>query len=864
MKNTFIQFLIFTSLLSSVLHANDFLPDEDDVATNLQEFNSVSNSNVKTNTESFMGIDSNTSTEKVLQKTDINITKNNFGNDEVSKKIDAFKVEDLKGYSDSIKKNFGAKGNALFQKLSVKVGGVDVNNKESLKQNSIINADSNSSEAKAIKFNQDFYTKVRSLMANLKTVECFVTRKLVNSYYCPLPSLNNSFFKGGSFKDSKEEAKKACENLCTEPVTCLSKDMGKPLSKVEAKTDEINNDTIVYVNSDIEMLGEYIELSFDSKYKYDDDIEIDSVDYNATKASEALAKMNHGVKINLDYMDRNGTYIPLLEGLDVKIDDINTSCKIYLTAIRSSKFKITFYDTYLLDKRGDFIKNDKLTSVLSKLNLKYIGNKWWFCPEINIISNAAKCSGVIKQVVIGSQTYNVCVTESFQKREPVYGAFYSQMECEASCKLTEDCVPTYKHLSNLDPYNLDSSLKDIEIGCVDNPANTSCSKELCTQMFIEDSMPLTEKTWTNDDKIKVTVSSGIAVEGQKRPRIDVEGGLSANGDEEARSLTSIKEMSEISYGNMLDAETYDISKYIVDTNIPFRNSYETVDNAGSYSLLWNLRPNSFDVDDGSKYYFYSVIDIESIFKPFYGSYTTSTGIQSATTDVNIRVLDKTFLLKTETGYKIIKKIQNHAGRFLFKDTNTSYYQWTEMTAHKKDNFETYNGVEFQSYDVNTPALHFKHQELLSDNKWETSLLFSSIEEMSTTPGVLFKTQQSIGQGASFSRIYDAALSEDKASKLKGFTVYGIYSKKQLSYKELINLISKSPNATSLKTNKYAIYSTKVALNKLIINDGSYDTTKVKMYVSGTPDKMSVNVDFSPDGNEEGKKTFIYMLLFDKN
>lgn len=849
MKHIQILFLLFISF--SMAHsANSFLPDESDTVSNLSEFNVTTTPNTNDSTM-FIMYDGNSSTELYSPSTEVLQEIDKFGNSAPDRNISAFSVQNLKGLSDSMKGKYATQGSALFQKLGKSFGGINTKDMNTLKREYIIAEDANSSEARAIKFNEDFYTRTRSLIANLKIISCYVTRKLVNSYYCPLPGMENSFFKGGGVKDSKDDAKEACEELCDIPVSCLHKSMNKDVESISNTNPKLlDGSNSIEIVVDNGMLGEFVEISIANKYQYDENITFDSNEYNATKALEVLKDTNHGVKIDLSYIDEDGSYRKLLTSYDCKLDDISNLYKIYLPGVRTTKIKIDFYKPYQIVRQTAKTQEDeKLESKLEKVKLKYIGNEWWFCPEIHFVANAANCSGTIEAVSIGSQVYSVCVTEARQKQEPKYGAFYSQSACEAACRSREECVPTYKHLSNIDPYNLPESLRDIEIGCVDEPSNTSCTDALCLEKFSEDAMPYLEKSWTNDDEVKITVSSGIPSQDTVRPRIDIQGGLSANGDEQLRKESSIREMSEISYMNMLQNETYDLSKYSVSTNIPMRSSYDILsDGAGSGALLWNLKPNSHDVGDGNTYYFYSVFDVSSSFTPNAPSLADNGTINPR--------LDRTVLIKTAFGYKIIRRAQNVAIQLT---SSEGFLQWYDTPTTIVDNYETFNGIGFSSYDVNSLAEYFSSYQFTGVNNYETFNLYSSLESLIQTPGVLFKDQTSQGNGRFFTRVYDGIPSEAFSSYFNGIVVYGVYSKDKLTYKELADM------TLNIAGSKYAVYSTKNKLNKgSISSDGIYNTKKVQMFISGNPNNMNVNIDFTPSSKEEGKRTFIYMLLFDEN
>ena len=849
MKSTLILSLFFISILLTNINAK-FLPEEKDVqsTTVAQEFNKVN----EKSSSSFNAIESNTTSIIPMQTTQINETADKFGKNKLDKDLNISKIEDIKGYSDISKKTIAPKAGALFQKLSGKIGGVETGNMETLKSEYITQKEANSSEARAILFNKRFYKKARSLVANLKTIDCYITRKLVNSYYCPLPGMENSFFKGGAAKDSNDEAKRECEKLCSIPVRCLHKSMNKDLKTskdigtVLGKNDSEN----VYIDADNTMLPKYVEIKLHNQYLYADNVSFSSSEYNATKALKILQETNHGARFDASYLDENNHWTKIESGLDVKLSNINSSFKIYLPSIRTKRIKITAHTPYIVDVNTTERTDNKLETTFVKINIKYSSNNWWFCPEINIITNAADCDGKIKSVNIGSQVYTICVEEGRKNIEPTYGAFFTQDQCESSCKNTARCVPTYKHLSNIDPYNLPSSLKDVEVGCVDNPSNTSCTQALCMDYFQNDVMPFLEKSWTNDDKVVTTVASGIPSKTIVRPRIDVKGGISANGSKSARMQSEIKEMSEISYMNMLKTNTYDISKYKIGVNIPPKNAYVLQkNNSGSGSLVWRMRPWSYDIDSKSSYYIYILFDVFSRFKPIVSVYKNADG---STPDW----LDRTFILKTPMSYKIIRRIENYEVQTL--DANTTKKSWNRVNSMMIDKYETFNGIDFSVFDMNANAEYYKKVQFKSDKSWEEFVLYNSIEEMSSTPGVFFHSQNTQGNGTMFDRIFTGDTNKLTASYFQSMNVFGIYSKTKLSYKVLFDLISDS------NRKKHLIFSTISKTNKYLHSDGAYDLDRTRMYISGKLKNMSVKVNFTPLPKEEGKKAFIFMLLYDDN
>ena len=858
------KFIIIILLMLNSINALDFFPDTNNVDINNSfKIDPKNDPNERT---SFIQYDVNITKGTDLNATLVESLVDRLGLSSFSKDLNVSNAEDLKGFANAIKFNLPTVGNTIADQLKSKVGDFDSKDPSTYSKDAILEKDDNSSQARAIKTMDDFYANARSRIANLKTVDCYVTRKLVNSYYCPLPSMYNSFFKGGNFKDGIDEAKQDCENLCVEPSSCLSKDMNKDKEVIATYENKIvDYNSSIEIIADVGMMAKFIELDFDITYKYDDNISVDSEDYNTTKAIQELNTSNYKFKFDVSYFDElSQEYKKFMLAKTVHIEDIKSKIKLYLDIIRSPKYKVSFYDSYKIDSNTS-IHDEYLIVKLSQSKLEYIDNRFWFCSSTHFIENATECDGELKTVLIGSTTYNVCVTDAAKQREPIYGAYYSENQCKTRCKINAECIPTYRHLTSFDPLNLPSELRDIEIGCVDNPTNTSCTKEVCKQLFIDDTMPLVEKSWTSDDNIKVTVANSVQQSGLVRPRIDIEGGLSANNDVEQRKLTSLREMSEVSFANMIETNTYNISANAIKESIPKKYAYEKIDNDDGYSISWKLKPNSFDIDDGMVNYLYTIIEVDTQYRPMYGNYETKDGIQSGLTDSNIMLLDKVYILKTSTDFKIIKRINNYQGKFknitctpqtvegTTSNVCTSNYKWGPIDAYTNSISKTFLYDDYVDYDLNSKAEYFQSLKFMSDKKYEKFNIFNSTKQIGSIPGVLFKSQQSTNRGSSFQRVYEGSENILEQSIISNLKIYGIYSKSQLTYTEILNLLNSSN----------AYYSTLIKYPQIIMNDGSYLNKKVKLYIAGKPENMSVNIDFSPNSKEEGKKTFIFMLLYEE-
>lgn len=856
MKNILILFLVFTNLAI----AEDFFPTQES-----SKSIEITDPNIDPNSKhSFIKQDVN------YTKSDLNVTiidnlTTKLGNLKYSKDVNISNQENMKGYSDALNKKTPSNGNTISNLLMNNIGNYDTSDVKSMSNKNIKKKDSNSTQSQVIDFMKGFNAYVSTKIGNIKTIDCFITRKLVNSYFCPLPSLNNSFFKGGKYRDSKAKAKDACNELCQEKSVCLSKKMPKnkkvsyAYPKVELKQG-VNHEVAI----DTSMKVSFITLKLSSTYKYDSNVVVGAKDYNASMAIKELNSSSHGINFDVSYWDDDeGKFKQYFSLVDMQIKDINSEMKLYLSNLKTSKIKVSFFDKYSFFK--DYkIEDNKLKVYLDEIDVEYVDNNWWFCPATQFVNSVAACEGETKIVDIGGVFRKVCVTEEGQFREQEYGAYYTQNECASVCYVKAECLPTYRHLTSFNPLTLPEDLKDVEIGCIDTPLNSSCTSSACRELFLKDKMPIVEKTWVSTDKLKLTVTNGVQVNGVARPRIDVEAELSSNGNKLQKKLTGLGEMSEISYMNMVEADTYDVSLNTVGQPIPIKNGYRTISNNGSFSLFWDMKPNSFDVDNDKSYYIYNVLVVDIMYRPMYGFFVTANGSQTGQTDPKIMMKDKLYLIKTSYGFKIFKRIQYALGRFYvpnydengaIKAKTDSDYKWIKLDSQKKDNYETFDedSKTFIPFSSSDDADYFISQEFNSDLKYETFHIFDSVEQISSVHGVKFFSQKSLSDGRGIQKVFFGPKKILEASEYSGVNVYGLYSNTKLSYADIMAKI----------TDNVLFYSSFARLPSIILDDSDYSIDKVKMYIAGKPDKMSVNIDMVPDSEEEGKKTFIFMLLYDK-
>lgn len=856
------KFTIILLLIINVLFGEDFFPDK--AKTNPEETFVIDPQNDPNSKKLLIEQDILLSKDKELDTLEITNNIDTLGKKSIVEEVDASNVSHLKGYADRLKKSAASDTTTMGNNFKAKSGqNFDARDTSTLTNDRILEDYPESSSAEAVRTMKRLSTVILSKIGNIKTIDCYVTRKLAHSYYCPLPSMDNSFFKGGNFKDDNVEAKKECEGLCQEQSSCVSKDMNKSQYVIENYIDFLVKDgQSIEIIGDTEMLGDYLELNFTSTYQYDAAIPLDDVNFDPIKSIEELKKKKVIFRVNASYFNEfTNSFEKFIENKRVKTDEADLTIKIYLEHLNSSKYKIDFFPIYESEAGVEtLLPEAKVT--LDKSTLAYVDNKYWFCAASQFMDEAAECTGELKNIEIGATSYKVCLTKESKVREAVYGAYYTESQCQMSCKLKAECVPTYRHLTSFDPNNLPSGLKDIEIDCVDTPTNTSCTKELCKELFIEDKMPISESTWLSNDTTKTTVSNSVQEKGLVRPRVDIVGGLSANGDAEQRDKTSLREMTEISYSNMIETNTFNVSEQAIKEEINKKMGYNSFKSEKGNSLSLLLKPHSFQIDDEKTYNIYSVLEIDRLYRPVYTEYIASNGTVTGMSDINIEVVDRVYLLQTPSGYKILKVIEHRIGKVRVKTcvtkivdleevkTCTNKYTWGDMPTHLIEYDKTFVAGQYVNYDVSSEAEVYTTRKFSSDKKWEEFAVYDNTEGIAELPGVLFKTQTAQSIGNKSDKVFTGPYDPLKRASLKNIKAYGLYSEKKLTYREILDQLNESN----------AYYSTLEKYPKTIKPDGK-TANNVDMYITGAPNKMSVNIDFRPTPNEEGKKAFIFMLLY---
>ena len=848
--------ILFISLCANII-AFDNIPDYNSTINSSHELLNIDfNATVQpTSTTQYLkpNRDANTTSSKDYKSVTlplIHTTKNKFGKTRIND-MNLSNSSYLKSYSNELIKKTPSRVQSTIDSLR---GGSDT---REVKRDKIFDKlDANSTTVRALTTFDSFYQNVRSRRANRKTINCFINRKINYSYYCPLPTKDHSYFYGGAVGDSKDDSKKACEKDCWEQSSCLSAPRsGKTQTNIIKKDTVIAKPETINLQLDGDVRLDKIELQFDVKYKYDSNVSIDSKDYKSGEARKAIVSRNLKIRYDFSYLNEANATVDYVSSRGIQIKDNFVSNTIYFGDTRAYKGTLTISVPYS-EKGGVEAEDENLTLKLTNIIVTYLGDKYWFCPAEHFVASSSKCSGVVKSLNIGGVSYNVCVTDATKRREPKYGAYYTESECQSSCKLRAECKPTYRHLTSTANINAPADVREFTIGCVtDDPSNTSCTDQKCQDLFLSDKMPLVEKTWRSNDKIVYTVQNGIQNSDETRPRLDVAGGISAGNDISKQKKVEVKEMAELSYQDMIERENYNVSHYTVGTEIPARNSLRKIKGSdGKLKVFWRLRADSYDYDNSTKY-LYEIFEVSMQYPLKKGFISTKDGTIYASEKNPLLALDKVYLLKTSSGsYKVIKYVEFDKIKIPVSGTNGSSdtYEWRDVPEYKTIKYETFNGANYAVYDKSSGAEYIRSMVFDASVPIMENLAFNGIGEIIEQGGVYFHSQSASSSMTSFTRNFTGPVVDSEKSTLQGLTAYGFYSKTPLSYEEVLQRAIR----------KNAFYSTSYKVSENILSDGEYDTNNVQMFISGRKNKFNVSADFNPSGEENGKKTFIFMLLFD--
>lgn len=742
------------------------------------------------------------------------------------------------------------------------------------------------------------YTFVKSLeqlaksKLNSGVISCYISRKMIPSYYCPYPDMSHTLYpdynnkEADPYKLSSVVAEKTCNDNCFKKRACIEH---KVIDKKKIKNNQTikifpYNDEKTHITLTTSPLMQIDSLDYDIEIKPSKNFDGNMSKFNDWLSNAGLKYRTDLHKID-DRLSKDNQVIPLFTQEETKLKS-NLIHKTYKISDVGKKWVFNFYKPYKRDTTEGYgnILNQKVLRNIDAITIKnitihYTNNSVYFCPFKQLVDNKSECpNGKIQDINEKGSIFHVCVNPSHAiGPDPYTGGFYSEESCSNACYEYRDCKATYRQYAKMD----NNLLFKAKVGCVDSDQNSGCSDDLCKSYFADyKKRPINEIVIQNDNTRVYTVKNKT-VTGEMRPKIDYDKEI--NSVTTDYKLTFQEEMKDEAYKNMIKNQSYDKIKYLIGETSPEKKAYIIVNNGDSKDLYGLLKPQSSQIDDNNYYNIYNVVKYEQTFKPAYGIYMVD-GHYIDATKQPIVFKDIGYLIKSTTGYKLFKQVlyakvkkkkkvlicKGSDGKWTDNVYNASNavedncrvqtrIYWSNVPAYSIDRnvFYDLKSDSFLNYDTNTQANYFKAQKFTKNSLINKYLLMQDIySTISDTSGALIHSQKEKDHGASTARIYKGSYISAQRGYIANIWSYLFYSSSALSYKDIVDNYLTDNNIIWELANQHKY-------PKSIKEDGEIDNN-IKAFISGDTTNTTVETDIAPGLKEEGKKVFKFIFLYDKD
>ena len=818
-------------------------------------------------------------------------TKDYFRNFDVSKKVSSgttnnigittykdvnlSNTQNIKNLLDSIKRKASATANGIIGNISKNTKEAAKYKTKNLKELTIDKLKATTSDQKkltAYQETEDTVTKLLNTFGSANVIHCYIKRKLIPSFYCPMSGKNNSYFTGGLANTSNEKAQNECNKYCQTKQSCLSMKIDgftnaspsvtinkfAPVDKsiVLSSKQQVKSTEFILQSTDdnISVNVNILEKTNNEKDLYKPNFweqnnrcfstnNIKSKNYCTGSNLAGVAEIDQSGcpsgtgKIKCWY--RGKTYI--VKNYEVTLNRGKNSIDIPVALKNNPSYEIEVLMpyTYTFTKRKSVAKPNtvKLLSVITH----YDDNKFWFCPAKHFVNNVSECyNGKIHNLIIGGSPTLVCSKKSDLIREPLYGAYYSQDACNADCFEKMDCQPTYKNLNG----GVTSSVYNVDYGCMSGNNNKSCTKDACKQKIFNNIMPNLEKVYYNDTKSEVTVLNGQTVSGKVRPIYNISAEMSSNNNAVEKKKLMISTQKDMAYRNMMANNTYVISAKVLSQTYPLQTKATIINYSGvsieyvPRSDLFNTNKNAYVYVVTANKYHYNEED------PF-----TSSSISRGSTDyksINYTIMDSSRKLNL---FYIADKIET-------TDSNNNYVAYSSPQYLEKT-LDPSTGY-LASYDTNDYAPVFKTVKFFSDQyRFDVNIANNYFNYANSQDGTYLR-KVSLSNGHVHKK-YSGTKDSETGGTIDDFYVYMITSDKKLTYKKIIDEIK---NKTIHQAYSYSFSNN---YTKDIPGDASakFNNDNIKIFVLGKSNSMSLVGEYTPGLNEEGKDAFVFNFLYNE-
>jgi hypothetical protein len=670
------------------------------------------------------------------------------------------------------------------------------------------------------------------------TIKCYITRDLPITYKCGYTGLRY----GDNINNDGFVAKNECEDECYEQYDSLEvikegdisnitmQDIALTTPTSQELADNITNQDF-YINNTDESQKALIKQNY-LKRVVSRDINISSI-YNLTRIT---------FNVELDV----GKYVyATLRYVNQKDEDIAVFYNYKITSSDSFNFPINQVVKHVsLEVVADV---EDVNLEIKDITLNYEGGSY-ICPHLQDISNkepgqfAYLCpsGNTVNIVANGYQNYTLC-------RD--YGTVGDNGDGTFSRYEMANNVCQEKHECKIDLNYINTTLLyGFREGCIQGQSGCSDADETCKELRIEKNSILNERVFDANSKIRETIVNEAQVAGVQRPRVLL------NEDVSFQERTA-EELKDEAYENMLQNKTYRKSKYRLNENTHFSESFAIGMSGGNYqgtsirSLYWQFKPKAYDIEKDKKYYaIFDVLVRRKVINQM-GKYDT--------------IKDRIIYLKTDENndyMKPIAKISNWGSdeEYLDDEGNVKIRHAENPQAYwEYKSFNTSTNQWF-SHPLSQTAEYFKHDTLTLDNKpYERIKVINNLTNaVYIFPGII---RSRVTNGAYQTDIYTGNF-DGNAEVVQKIVNYNLMlpGNEVLTYQNIVNMIENKEIEPTYDSIRYG------TMKKNLLDDTEQAGDDIQLYMYGDINKKTAYLRAFPRKEDVGKYGFLYIFAVDEN
>jgi len=651
------------------------------------------------------------------------------------------------------------------------------------------------------------------------TINCYIARDISFRWECPTTNI----VYGGDINSNGRSARLKCEEECYQQYSCqaIHSNLEDEMQTEKNFTCDfqINQNGCTYnkkFNSPKRVKNIYInfEDDFDKNFK----LTINTISPDNT--NNFIIENTAGVLLE------NNTTIPINKNI--------TGFNLQFIPISDNNATLNVESISYNNKNG----GSWICPILQNIDLY---------PENNITTTCSSGNVVTLTSENGSQ-YTIC-NDGLYGSDNSDGTFSTEEGCNSICKIGVTCRPNTTVMSTTE---LAHSFRE---GCIEGQAACNNETEDCKKARITKQVILNETVFDASSKGVKTVENTIAVDGVDRPRVNP---IQPTGPSDYEKIQR-EEWKDEAFKDMVLGSKYAISDIAIgeDSNassgfrkgITSGTSYGSINANGVYSLSWNLKPRTLDVNNGIQYNLYAVIEVEL----FYYGYDQDANL--------IKKGKKIWYIKKNNSDDLEAiKYGDNIGRYedsevVDPDTNTSTFtsNFIENTTATID-YEHFNPIleEWVPYDPSSElAKSFKTMSFGIHNLpyWNIPI----INNIGNLTNELDGAVRSITDGQTGTVRHYSGAYDGTGDGMLAYTIYVGYSESKLDYEMLFDKIDSGEFPKIYKFKEDKLYRNKPKSN-------SPSNNLFEIYQYGGADSATIFVTIKPKPEDIGKKGFIYVFF----